>query len=219
MTARSLRAEPILLGLGLFSLAMILGALGFQYLGHLAPCEMCHWQRWPHIATAVLGLVVAPLWNRPLRLPLAGLAILVAVLALIAGWRAGMLNIWPAFPVWQLSVLTFVIIALTAGSFALVLLALGKANPNLLAAAAITLVLLSGLIGLYQGGMLIGWLPGPQACTVSHPYIMGSNVAPVVQCDAPHPVLFGLSLPFYNASLSIAAALAAALFLRRNHAA
>ena len=34
----------------------ILGALGFQYLGNLPPCEMCHWQRWPHIAAAVMGI-------------------------------------------------------------------------------------------------------------------------------------------------------------------
>jgi disulfide bond formation protein DsbB len=29
---------------------LLLGALGSQYLGGLYPCEMCHWQRWPHYA-------------------------------------------------------------------------------------------------------------------------------------------------------------------------
>ena len=41
---------------GAYGLAMILGALGFQYLGGVMPCEMCHWQRWPLIAAAVVGL-------------------------------------------------------------------------------------------------------------------------------------------------------------------
>lgn len=46
----------IALVLGLFAFALILGALGFQYLGHLPPCEMCMWQRYPHIAAGVVGV-------------------------------------------------------------------------------------------------------------------------------------------------------------------
>ena len=42
---------------GAVSLALLLGALLFQYVGGLPPCEMCHWQRWPHIAAALAGLV------------------------------------------------------------------------------------------------------------------------------------------------------------------
>jgi disulfide bond formation protein DsbB len=38
------------------SAALLLGALAFQYLGGLAPCEMCIWQRWPHGAAILLGL-------------------------------------------------------------------------------------------------------------------------------------------------------------------
>jgi len=41
---------------GAVGLALILGALGFQYIGHYPPCEMCHWQRWPHIAAAFIGV-------------------------------------------------------------------------------------------------------------------------------------------------------------------
>jgi disulfide bond formation protein DsbB len=41
---------------GAVALALILGALGFQYIGNYPPCEMCHWQRWPHIAAAIVGL-------------------------------------------------------------------------------------------------------------------------------------------------------------------
>ena len=41
---------------GAFSLSMLLGAWAFQYIGGLAPCEMCIWQRWPHAAPIWLGL-------------------------------------------------------------------------------------------------------------------------------------------------------------------
>jgi disulfide bond formation protein DsbB len=42
------------------SLALLLAAWGFQYLGGLAPCAMCIWQRWPHaVAVAAGGLALA----------------------------------------------------------------------------------------------------------------------------------------------------------------
>src|SRR5262249_42548725 len=41
---------------GSVSLALLAGALVFQYAWDYPPCEICHWQRWPHIASAVLGL-------------------------------------------------------------------------------------------------------------------------------------------------------------------
>ncbi len=36
--------------------ALMLGALGSQYIGGLHPCEMCYWQRWPHDAAIVAAL-------------------------------------------------------------------------------------------------------------------------------------------------------------------
>ena len=39
------------------SLALLLAALAFQYIGGLAPCPLCIWQRWPHLGAAVLGPV------------------------------------------------------------------------------------------------------------------------------------------------------------------
>ena len=50
-------AERVALLAGSVSLALILGALGFQYVAGMPPCEMCHWQRWPHIAAALIGIV------------------------------------------------------------------------------------------------------------------------------------------------------------------
>lgn len=42
------------------SLALLLGALGFQYLGGLAPCHLCYLQRYPHAAAVVIGVLA--LW-------------------------------------------------------------------------------------------------------------------------------------------------------------
>ncbi len=41
--------------------ALLGGAIAFQYLGGLAPCEMCYWQRWPHLAAIVLALAAIAL--------------------------------------------------------------------------------------------------------------------------------------------------------------
>lgn len=39
--------------------SLLLGALGFQFLRGLAPCEMCYWQRYAHLAVlAVAGLAL-----------------------------------------------------------------------------------------------------------------------------------------------------------------
>ena len=39
----------------LLPLALLAGALGSQFIGGLAPCEMCYWQRWPHGAAILLA--------------------------------------------------------------------------------------------------------------------------------------------------------------------
>ena len=134
----SLRADNIARLVGLAALALILGALGFQYIGGIAPCEMCHWQRWPHIAAAVIGIVLVPL---------------------------------------------------------------ARNKARALAWTVIALVLLSGLIGLYQSGMQWGLLPGPSACS-GHRFVLGSNMVPEVQCDVVTWSLLGLSLATYNAIFS-----------------
>lgn len=70
------------------------GALGFQYLGGLAPCEMCLWQRWPHLAALALGLV-ALLTAGTLRRVAVGLAALAVLLsAAIAIVHVGVEQRW-----------------------------------------------------------------------------------------------------------------------------
>ena len=41
---------------GLISTTLLGGALLFQYVGGLAPCSLCIWQRWPHLAVMILAL-------------------------------------------------------------------------------------------------------------------------------------------------------------------
>jgi len=118
---------------------------------------MCHWQRWPYIAAAVIGLVLVSFWKKDLRL---------------------------------------------------------------LAKVTIALIAVSGLIGAYQTGMQWGFLPGPEGCTVDHPYVMGSGAPePEISCNAVTWSLFGLSLAAYNAIFAFLIAGTGALLLRRNHAA
>lgn len=37
------------------SAGLLLGALAFQYIGGMAPCALCIWQRWPHVVALVAG--------------------------------------------------------------------------------------------------------------------------------------------------------------------
>jgi disulfide bond formation protein DsbB len=41
------------------SLALLAGAYAFQYLGGLAPCTLCVWQRYPHVTAVSIGLIIA----------------------------------------------------------------------------------------------------------------------------------------------------------------
>ncbi len=61
--------------------ALMAGALGSQLFGGLIPCEMCHWQRWPHyaaIALALLAFVVPALGAQRVLVALAAFAILTS---------------------------------------------------------------------------------------------------------------------------------------------
>ncbi|MBV9550076.1 MAG: disulfide bond formation protein B [Alphaproteobacteria bacterium] len=151
-TQQSLRADYVAIALGAFSLALILGALGFQYLGGMQPCEMCHWQRWPHIAAAMVGLL--------------------------------------------------------GGGF------LPRRHGAPVVMVTILLVASSGLIGLYHTGVQYHLIGGPAACTVDHPYVLGSNMPVEARCDIPVYVL-GLVFPAWNAILSFGAVAAAIILLAR----
>jgi disulfide bond formation protein DsbB len=130
------------------SALLLVAALGFQYLGGLAPCPLCIWQRWPHLGAVLLGLLI-------LAWPSRGLAAL-AGLAVLAG----------------------------AG------------------------------IGLYHAGIERDWWQGPTTCTAPDagtvpPGELLDRIleTPVVLCDAVAWSWLGISMPGWNAILSLALAL------------
>lgn len=76
--------------------ALMLGALGSEYFGGLVACEMCWWQRYPHIvAVAIAALAfLAPMRTRPLLIAIAAGGILTS--GLIGVYHAGVeYKLWP----------------------------------------------------------------------------------------------------------------------------
>jgi disulfide bond formation protein DsbB len=49
--------QNLVLLASLGSLGLLSMAFGFQYLGGLAPCKMCLWQRWPHAVAIIVGAI------------------------------------------------------------------------------------------------------------------------------------------------------------------
>ncbi|MDP2331789.1 MAG: disulfide bond formation protein B [Reyranella sp.] len=91
---------PSKLGLlaALGSGALLGGALYFQYVVGLAPCEMCHWQRWPHIVAIVAGLLALASFAAP-RLAL--VLVLIATTALIVTSAIGVFHAGVEYRWWQ----------------------------------------------------------------------------------------------------------------------
>jgi disulfide bond formation protein DsbB len=79
------------LGPTLGSLALLAGALAFQYIGGLAPCPLCIDQRWPHAIAIGIGLLLLA-WPKRGLAALAGLVVLVG--AGIAGYHVGIEEAW-----------------------------------------------------------------------------------------------------------------------------
>ncbi len=74
------------------SAALLLGAWGFQYIGGLAPCKMCIWQRYPHGVAVILGVLAFAFPGiRPL--PLLG-ALAASTTAAVGFYHAGVEQGW-----------------------------------------------------------------------------------------------------------------------------
>jgi disulfide bond formation protein DsbB len=74
---------------------LLAGAWGSQLIGHLVPCEMCHWQRWPHyaaLALAALAFVVPGMGAKRALVLLAAIAI--AASGVIGVMHAGVEYHW-----------------------------------------------------------------------------------------------------------------------------
>ena len=78
-----MKASDIARALGILALLLILGALGFQYIGGMPPCEMCHWQRWPLIAASFLGILSGVFIKRDDAM--FSIALLVILLVAVSG--------------------------------------------------------------------------------------------------------------------------------------
>ncbi|WP_084066228.1 disulfide bond formation protein B [Marivita hallyeonensis] len=73
------------------SLALMLGAFAFQYLGGLPPCKLCIWQRYPHVIAIGIGLIALRFGNALL----AWLGALAAfATAAIGGYHTGVERGW-----------------------------------------------------------------------------------------------------------------------------
>ena len=94
---RNYLAAALLIGSA--SAVLLLGALAFQYGGGLPPCELCIWQRWPHLLAAIIGLGGGGLLALKAIPPRAGNAI--AILALLAIAVAGALGVYHAGVEWH----------------------------------------------------------------------------------------------------------------------
>ena len=97
MTANAI-ALPSRLGFLAFvaSGAMLLGALYFQYVMGLPPCDLCHQQRYPHVVTVLAGLGALAFYRNPrvaLLLVIAAIGGLIATSA-IGVYHAGVEYKW-----------------------------------------------------------------------------------------------------------------------------
>jgi len=93
-------STQIALMLGTVSLVLILGALGFEYIGGYPPCEMCMWQRYPHFAAIVVGLGGGLLLQTGI-LP-QSLARPVAILTVLLLAITGAIGVYHAGVEWQM---------------------------------------------------------------------------------------------------------------------
>ncbi|MFN3845808.1 MAG: disulfide bond formation protein B [Paracoccaceae bacterium] len=76
---------------GAGSAALLAGAFAFQYIGGMAPCALCLWQRWPHAAAVVIMALALLVPNR-LLIALGAVAALTT--AGIAGFHVGVEQGW-----------------------------------------------------------------------------------------------------------------------------
>ncbi len=73
---------------------MLAAALAMQFVGGLAPCPLCIWQRWPYLlgAAAIGAAWLLPARMAPGMLAMAGMVF--AAGAALSGWHAGIEYRW-----------------------------------------------------------------------------------------------------------------------------
>jgi len=88
------RDRNLALMAGLGSLALLGGAIYFEFVLGMAPCSLCLWQRWPHYASVALALLAMAAPVLPVILAGAGAAAGSGVLGVFhtgveRGWWPG----------------------------------------------------------------------------------------------------------------------------------
>ena len=83
----------------LVPLALIGGALFSQFVGHLVPCEMCMWQRYPHYAAIGVAVLAFIIPDRRAAIALVAIAaLLIGASGVIGVMHAGVeYKWWPGF--------------------------------------------------------------------------------------------------------------------------
>ena len=76
--------------------ALMAGALGSQFIGHLYPCKMCHWQRWPHYTAIVLALLA---FLTPLKI--GRMLVAAALMAVLVSGAIGVFHAGVEYHWWQ----------------------------------------------------------------------------------------------------------------------
>ena len=73
------------------SMALLAGAFAFQYFGGLIPCVLCLYQRWPHAAAGLIGVLA--LRSKGATLPYLGMLAALTTAA-IGVYHAGVEQSW-----------------------------------------------------------------------------------------------------------------------------
>jgi disulfide bond formation protein DsbB len=77
----------------LVPLSLMLGAWGSEYIGGLVPCEMCVWQRWPHLMAIAIALISFVLPRREV--------VAIAAIAVMASGAIGMYHAGVEYKWWE----------------------------------------------------------------------------------------------------------------------
>lgn len=77
--------------------ALLAGALGSQFIGGLFPCEMCHWQRWPHYAAIQLALIAIYMRDKTIGT----LFLWLATLAILSSGAIGVFHAGVEYGWWE----------------------------------------------------------------------------------------------------------------------
>ena len=146
---------------------VVLGALGFQYIGGYLPCALCLMQRQPYyVGVPIMALAAIASWFGASRGVLVGLFAAFAALMLYNvglaayhsgvewGWWAGPAACSPSIDVGGVDEMLHQLTATTAPSCSEAVwrfLGLSFAGWNVLASALLTVLGLSGAVAAYRG--------------------------------------------------------------------